>query len=52
MSIHFKRWGIALVWPHGADVPNWAWKLAHYPRFRIGCWGQYENSLEFSFGRF
>lgn len=45
MRIKVHKWAIYLVWPHGDDVPDWAWHLAHKKHFRIGCYGGYENCL-------
>ena len=46
-SFHTNSLFIYFIWPHSINVPMWAWKIAGKcpQRFRISCWGQFENSL-------
>lgn len=44
MTIKFHGKFLYFVWD--SSVPDFAWKLARFPRFRIACYGQYENALE------
>ncbi len=48
-TIEFHKRAICLVWEN--SIPDWAYRLAGsgFLRPRLGCYGAYENCLEWRF---